>query len=223
VRALKGLEPANAWDPAALARAKADAEARMEREMGLSHAYARAIRAGIPDDGFVCFDITQLGYHAWWGYPTYGPRTNIRSGYMGTLGFAFPTSLGAKVAVPDKPVVCVTGDGGFMFGMQELATAVQHKINLVVVVMNDGGYGNVRRYHDDIYHGERIATELPGPPYADVARLFGWEAMTAKSPDELTRALRRAIQRDRPVLIEVPVGAFPSWQHFIPRRRLRGK
>jgi acetolactate synthase I/II/III large subunit len=119
-------------------------------------------------------------------------------------------------------VVSVSGDGGFMFALQELATAVQEKINLIAVVMSDGGYGNVRRYQDEIYNGARIASDLPGPSYADVARLFGWEAMTARSPEELTSSLRRAVERDKPVLIEVPVGAFPSWQSFIPRRRVRG-
>jgi acetolactate synthase-1/2/3 large subunit len=221
-RVLSGARLASSWQPADLMRVKTAAEDRMAAEMTLSDSYTRAIRAAIPDDGFVCFDITQLGYHAWWGYPTYKPRTLIRSGYMGTLGFAFPTSLGAKVAVPDKPVVCVTGDGGFMFGIQELATAVQEKINLVTVVMNDGGYGNVRRYQDELYRGERIASDLHNPGFAEVARVFGLTAMTAESPEALTTALHNAIQLDRPVLIEAPVGAFPSWQSFIPRRRVRG-
>ena len=222
-RALHGTKLSGAWNAAELSHLKADAEMRMGRDVATSDSYTRALRAGIPDDGFICFDITQLGYHAWWGYPAYEPRTLIRQSYQGTLGYSFPTALGAKVGQPDKPVVCVTGDGGFMFAMQELATAVQEKIALVTVVMNDNAYGNVRRYQDEIYKGERIASDLKNPPFVDMARLFGLEAFAAKSPDELTKALRAAIELDKPALIEVSVGAFPSWQSFIPRRRVRGQ
>ena len=222
-RALHGTKLSGAWNAAELSHLKADAEMRMGRDVATSDSYTRALRAGIPDDGFVCFDITQLGYHAWWGYPAYEPRTLIRQSYQGTLGYSFPTALGAKVGQPDKPVVCVTGDGGFMFAMQELATAVQEKIALVTVVMNDNAYGNVRRYQDEIYKGERIASDLKNPPFVDMARLFGLEAFAAKSPDELTKSLHAAIALDKPALIEVSVGAFPSWQSFIPRRRVRGQ
>ena len=221
-RALNGATLSGAWSAAELSHLKADAEMRMARDVAMTDSYTRAIRAGIPDDGFVCFDITQTGYHAWWGYPAYEPRTLIRQSYQGTLGYAFPTALGAKVGQPDKAVVAVAGDGGFMFAMQELATAVQEKISLVTVVMNDNAYGNVRRYQDDIYKGERIASDLKNPPFVDLARLFGLEAFAAKSPIELTKALKAAIALDKPALIEVSVGAFPSWQSFIPRRKVRG-
>ena len=222
-RTLRGAKLSGAWNAAELSHLKADAEMRMSRDVPMSDSYTRAIRAGIPDDGFVCFDITQTGYHAWWGYPTYEPRTLIRQSYQGTLGYAFPTTLGAKVGQPDKAVVSVSGDGGFMFAMQELATAVQEKINLVAVVMNDNAYGNVRRYQDDIYKGERIASDLKNPGFADMARLFGLKAFSAASPEELTKGLRAAIDADAPALVEVSVGAFPSWQSFIPRRRVRGQ
>ena len=119
-----GAKLAGAWNAAELSRAKADAEMRMGRDVPMSDSYTRAIRAGIPDDGFVCFDITQTGYHAWWGYPTYEPRTLIRQSYQGTLGYAFPTAMGAKAGQPKKAVVSVSGDGGFGWTLQELATAL---------------------------------------------------------------------------------------------------
>ena len=100
---------------------------------------------------------------------------------------------------------------------------VQEKINMVAVVMNDNAYGNVRRYQDDIYKGERIASDLKNPGFADMARLFGLQAFSAKSPEELTKSLRAAIEADKPALVECSVGAFPSWQSFIPRRRVRGQ
>ena len=221
-RALNGANVDSDWNAAELAHLKADAEMRMGRDVPMSDSYTRALRAGIPDDGFVCFDITQVGYHAWWGYPAYEPRTLIRQSYQGTLGYAFPTALGAKVGQPNKAVVSVAGDGGFMFAAQELATMVQEKINLVAVVFNDNAYGNVRRYQDDIYKGERIASDLKNPPFVDLARVFGVEAFSAKSPEDLTKSLKAAIALDKPALVEVSVGAFPSWQSFIPRRRVRG-
>ena len=210
------------WSLSELQAAKHAAEARMAKEVAASDVYTRALRAGLPDESYVCFDITQVGYHAWWGYPAYRPRTLVRQSFQGTLGYAFPTALGAKVGVGDAPTVCVTGDGGFMFGMQELATAVQEKINLITVVMNDGAYGSVRRYQKDLYRGEHIASSLRNPAFVDVARVFGWATIVADGPEALTTALKRAVTRDKPVLIEVPVGEFPAWQSFIPRRRVRG-
>ena len=82
---------------------------------------------------------------AWFGFPTYQPRTLVHAGYQGTLGYVVPTAVSAQVANPDKKVVAVTGDGGFMFNVQELATAAQHNIPVVVILMNDGAFGNVKR------------------------------------------------------------------------------
>ncbi len=212
----------SAWDVSELKAAKEAAETRMATEVAASDVYTRALRAGLPDESYVCFDITQVGYHAWWGYHAYRPRSVIRQSFQGTLGYAFPTALGAKVGVGDAPVVSVSGDGGFMFGVQELATAVQERINVIAVVMNDGAYGSVRRYQKDLYHGEHIASSLHNPSFVDLARVFGWATMMADGPDGLTLALKRAVSRDKPVLIEVPVGEFPAWQSFIPRRRVRG-
>ncbi len=106
------------------------------------HEYTMAIRNELPEDGIACFGVTQLGFYSWWGFPVYKPRTMIQPGYQGTLGYSFPTALGAKVGNPDKNVVCIVGDGGFMFNVQELATAVQQKINLVTVLFNDNAFGN---------------------------------------------------------------------------------
>ena len=83
----------------------------------------------------------------------YQPRSLITSGFSGTLGSGFPTALGVKVAHPDRPVVAITGDGGFLFGGSELATAVQFGINLVTVVFNNSAYGNVLRDQQRLYDG----------------------------------------------------------------------
>jgi acetolactate synthase-1/2/3 large subunit len=211
------------WDKGNLANRKSDAERTMAGVLPLTDEFTRALRAAIPDDGIICFDQTQLGYHAYWGgYPTYQPGTFVRTSYQGTLGFAFPTSLGVKVGAPNRTVVCVSGDGGMMFAVQELATAAQEGINLINVVMNDQAYGNIKRTQAETYGGNFLACELQNPSFAELARVFGVIAMTASTPAELTGAIRRAQDVYSPVLIEVPVGAFPSWPGVVPRRRVRG-
>ena len=107
--------------------------------------YLDAIRAELPDDGIYVEDLTQVGYVGRLAFPVYQPRTYIHSGYQGTLGFGYATALGAKVGAPDMPVVSISGDGGFMYNVQELSTAAQHGIDVVAIVFADGAYGNVRR------------------------------------------------------------------------------
>ena len=104
-----------------------------------------AIRATMPEDGILVDEMTQVGYVSWGGYPVYQPRGLVTSGFSGTLGYGFPTALGVKVANPDRAVVSITGDGGFLFGGTDLATATRFGINLVTVVFNNESYGNVLR------------------------------------------------------------------------------
>ena len=172
--------------------------------------FVRAIREALPDDGIYIEEITQIGYVSRIAMPVYQPRTYLTSNYQGTLGWGFPTALGAKVAAPDRPVLCVTGDGGFLFAANELATAVKHSINLVTVVFNDGAYGNVRRMQKERYGGRVIASELHNPDFVTYAESFGARGLRVHSPVELREALAGAFAADAPVLIEVPVGEMPA-------------
>ena len=100
------------------------------------------------------------------------PRRLVSSGFSGTLGYGFPTALGVKVANPDRPVVSVTGDGGFLFGGSDLSTAKQFGINLVTVVVNNASYGNVKRDQERLYEGRHSGAVLDphrvrGPPRSD--------------------------------------------------------
>ena len=179
--------------------------------------FIRAIRDALPDDGIFVEEITQVGYTSRVLLPVYQPRTFIASGYQGSLGWGFPTALGAKVAFPDKAVISITGDGGFLFCANELATAVQYGINTVTVVFNDGAFGNVRRMQKELYDGRIIATDLVNPDFVALAESYGAAGLRVHSANSLRDALTESFEADVPVLIEVPVGEMPGpWRRMYP-------
>ena len=179
--------------------------------------FIRAIRDTLPDDGIFVEEITQVGYTSRVLLPVYQPRTFIASGYQGSLGWGFPTALGAKVAFPDKAVISITGDGGFLFCANELATAVQYGINTVTVVFNDGAFGNVRRMQKELYDGRIISTDLVNPDFVALAESYGAVGVRVHSADGLRDALSDSFSADEPVIIEVPVGEMPGpWRRMYP-------
>ena len=193
--------------------------ARLEPQLS----YLAAIRAELPDDGIFIDEVTQIGFASRLAFPVHRPRTYISPGYQDNLGYGFATALGAQDARRDVPVVSISGDGGFLFTANEMATAVRHRIPLVTIVFSDGAFGNVRRIQEDRYGNRLIASDLANPDFVAFAESFGAAAMRVKSPDELRPALRRAFaRRDGPTLIEVPVGAMPSPWEFILMGRVRG-
>ena len=177
----------------------------------------RSLRAGTPRGAIMIGDMTQIGYHSRPFWPVYEPRTYLTSSYSGNLGYGFPTALGAKVARPDRPVVAVCGDGGFLFNSQELSTAVRYGIAVVVVVFNDDAYGNVARDLDEAWGGS-IGADLANPDFVRLAEAYGVTAFRAKEPADVGDLVREAVALDRPVLIEVPVGRMPRPRFFMPRR-----
>jgi acetolactate synthase-1/2/3 large subunit len=182
--------------------------------------FATVIREELPDDGIVVSESTQVGYWMHNVFPVYKPRTYLTSGYQGTLGYGFATALGAQVGNPDKKVVSVNGDGGFMYNVQELSTMAMHKINMVGIVFSDNAFGHVKRIQQQTFHGRTIASNLKNPDFAKLAELFGVVGMRANSPDDLRSVLRSALKMDASVLIEVPVGEMPSiWPIVRPNER----
>ncbi|HUG15634.1 MAG TPA: thiamine pyrophosphate-dependent enzyme [Thermomicrobiales bacterium] len=172
--------------------------------------YAEAIRAELPDDGIVVSESTQVAYWSTLGFPVYEPRTYLTSGYQGTLGYGFATALGAQAGNMDTRVVSVNGDGGFMYNVQELSTAVLHNIPLTTIVFNDNAFGNVKRIQQESYRGRTIASDLLNPDFVKLADSFGMLGIRANSPDELRGAIRQAFKHDGPSLIEAPVGPMPN-------------
>jgi acetolactate synthase I/II/III large subunit len=177
----------------------------------------KALRAGTPEDAVFVAGMTQIGYYSRPLWPVYHPRTYLSSSYSGNLGYAFPVALGAKVARPDRAVVSVSGDGGFLYNAQEFATAVRYGINVVAVVFNDDAYGNVARDLDEAWGGE-FGSRLHNPDFMKFADAFGVTGMRAKDPLEVGNLVRKAVDLDRPVLIEVPVGRMPRPAFWPPRK-----
>ena len=185
--------------------------------------FVRAIRAALPDDGYYVDEITQVGYCGWYAFPTYAPRHHVNCGYQGTLGYGYATALGVKVAHPDKAVVNITGDGGFLFTANELATAAQHGIALVTVLFNNRKFQNVQRQQDDWFGGRHIGSDLRNPDFQMFAQSFGVMASKVATPAELESEIRRALAANRPWLIEVEVGDMPTpWKHVLMPKVERG-
>jgi acetolactate synthase-1/2/3 large subunit len=206
-----------------LTRLKSSTFAALRDKLTPQAQYIDALRDALPEDGIFVDELTQIGYVSRALFPIYRPRSFLSSGYQGTLGSGFPAALGAKVANPDKPVLSINGDGGFMFNVQELATAVQHGIDVVTVVFNDGAFGNVKRMQEDDYDGRVIASELRNPDFVRLAESFGVSAARAETPEHLRGELEKAFGRSGPSLIEVPIGKVPDpWGVSLPRAKARG-
>lgn len=167
--------------------------------------YLDAIRRALPRDGFFVEEVSQMGFTARFGFPVYEPRQYVTCAYQDNLGFGYNTALGVKVANPDKAVVSVNGDGGFMFGMQEMATAMQHGIGVVAVVFNNNAYGNVRRDQMNVFDGRLLGSELHNPDFVAMAQSFGMRAERVETPEALEQAITGALEAGVPALIEVPV------------------
>jgi acetolactate synthase-1/2/3 large subunit len=185
-------------------------------------AFLDAIRAELPEDGILVDEVTQVGFAARLSFPVYKPRTFLSPGYQDNLGWGYATALGVQHARPDVPVVSINGDGGFLYTANELATAMRHRIPLTAIVFADGAFGNVRRIQQERFGNRVIASDLANPDFVKFAESFGAAGLRARGPDELRGALREALRRREPALIEVPVGPMPSPWEFIHMPPVRG-
>jgi acetolactate synthase-1/2/3 large subunit len=183
--------------------------------------YIGAMRAALPEDGFFVEELTQVGYMCRFAFPIYRPRTYINTGYQGTLGFGSATALGVKVANPDKKVLAISGDGGFMYNVQEMSTAVRHGIDVTIVLFNDGHFGNVRRTQIEVLGNKELGVAFRNPDFRKLADSFGWNARRATGPDALKGEIEASFRETGPTLIEVPVAEFPSpWAFWnLPKAR----
>jgi len=166
------------------------------------HEILNSLREGMPRETISVWDMTQLGYYSRAAFKTYNTSSYFDSGYSGNLGWAFPTAIGAKVAKPNSPVVSVSGDGGFMYNVQELSTAVKYGINLVAVIFNDGYYGNVRRDLELDWGGD-YETSFVNPDFAKMAETYGAKGISVDDPTKVNEAIEEGLAANKPTLIDV--------------------
>lgn len=196
-------------------------EGEIAREFVPQMAFIDAIRAAMADDDVLVDEMTQVAYVARFGMPVTRPRSFVNSSYQGTLGYGFATALGAQVGAGARRVISINGDGGFLYTMPELATAMLHKIPLIAIVFNDDHFGNVRRIQVSDYGGRAIASNLHNPDFVKLAESFGVTGIRVDSPEALRDAIVAARDIDGPVLIEVPqdTDAMPApWKHIHGRK-----
>jgi thiamine pyrophosphate-dependent acetolactate synthase large subunit-like protein len=188
---------------AEIAAAKAALAERVRHIYAPVMPWLDALREALPREGIVVADMTLAGYAAAQSFPVYKPRSFIHSAELCSIGSGLPLALGAKVAAPQRPVVALCGDGGFLLNTGELATAVQEGIAVIVIVFNDASYTAVKTDQQRRFPGRAIATELLPPDYAALARAFGMAGEHIADPVELAAAVRRACTEERPTLLEV--------------------
>jgi acetolactate synthase-1/2/3 large subunit len=186
--------------------------------------YLRAIHDAMPADGVIVEDVTQIGFAAHLAYGFTRPRTFLSSGPAGTLGCGVPMGIGAADAARDRSVLTISGDGGFLFGAAEMATAVQHDIPTKIVVFNDGAYGNVKRIQTLRFGADRtIASTLQNPDLIAFADSFGVATWRTDSPEGLRTCLDSALAHDGAAFVEVRVEAMPDPWPLMKLRRARAR
>jgi acetolactate synthase-1/2/3 large subunit len=163
------------------------------------------LREILDRDAIVAADIARSGYALVGQFPVYQPRTFMHSASFIAMGHAFPAALGAKVAFPGRQVVSVSGDGCFLMTGQELATAVQHGINVVAIVINDRCLTGIAALQDSHYAGRRVAVDLANPDFVRMAESFGALGFRVMRTEEFRPAVEKALQADKPALIEIVV------------------
>ena len=184
--------------------------------------YLNAMRAALPPNGVFVDEVTQLGFASRLAFPVEHPRQFLSPGYQDNLGWGFGAALGVKAALPDTPVLAIAGDGGIMYQIGELATAVQHHLAVVLVVFDNSMFGNVRRIQEEQYGNRIICADLINPDFVKLATSFGVAAFRAKTPRELEARLREAFALKAPALVHVPCGVMPSPWDMLQMPRVRG-
>jgi acetolactate synthase-1/2/3 large subunit len=187
-------------------RAVAELRARVARGLeGQGHAAERellaAVRQALPREAVTTWDMTILAYWAAAHFPVHEPRTFHYPLGSGTLGYAWPAALGASLAA-GSPVLAVAGDGGFLYGLAELAAARQHGLDAKLLLVDDGGYGILREYQRDGF-GETFAVDLEQPDFRTAAEAFGVPAVSV-GPEEVAGALAAALAEEGPAVVHVP-------------------
>ncbi|MFF9867954.1 thiamine pyrophosphate-binding protein [Streptomyces sp. NPDC013953] len=193
-------------DPAAAERVRAVLAKVRERlaaqDLALEQEVLAAVRGALPDEAPSFWDMTILGYWAWSAFDARRPNTMHSAQGAGGLGYAFPAALGAAVADPTGPVLAVSGDGGAMYSLAELATAKQYGLDVTWLIVDDGGYGILREYMTDAF-GTATGTELDRPDFVALAGSFGVPAVRT-TPQALRADLAASLATRGPSVVVLP-------------------
>ena len=186
----------NEWDQIlAELRAKSDAQPSLP--------VIHELQDVLPRDTIYAIDVHALGYASFAEFPIYDPRTFLYPNIGVALGHAYPAAIGAKVAHPDRPVICFSGDGGFLMGAVEMATAMKYGINVVAIVVNDGALSAIKGSQLKGCEGRTIDTDLLNPDFVEFAQSFGAYAKRVENLVDFKDTLREALAAEKPALIEV--------------------
>lgn len=202
---LGGTGKASQWEAGELANIRRETGEDLRRQAPLQLEIIETIRRELDDDAIMVAGTTEVAYWGHLAFPVLTPRSYLTSSYFATLGYAFPTALGAKVGNPQRQVVATSGDGGFMYASSELSTAVQEGINVVTLVFNNGLLGASRADQMNRYQGRTIGTELHNPDFAQLAEVYGALGIKLADHRELGPALNDALRANRPAVIEIPL------------------
>ncbi|MFJ4078273.1 thiamine pyrophosphate-binding protein [Streptomyces iakyrus] len=172
------------------------------QELTLEQDVLASVRRALPADSPSFWDMTILAYWAWSAFDAKGPNHMHSAQGAGGLGYAFPAALGAAAADPTRPVLAVSGDGGALYSIAELATARQYGLDVTWLIVDDGGYGILREYMTDAF-GEATATELTRPDYVALAESFGVPGVRT-TPENLEQDLAKALETPGPSVVLLP-------------------
>jgi thiamine pyrophosphate-dependent acetolactate synthase large subunit-like protein len=192
--------------PPRLAAACEDFRAALAAKVGSTRPWMDALRDSLPRDTIISADMSLFWADMLGIFPIYEPRTMLFPWGYGTLGFSIPEALGAKAALPDRPVVAIAGDGAFLFTGTELATAIKYRLNVPILVVNNDAYGMIKVQQRDQYDEQFVAVDLDNPDFVQLSRAFGAYGERVTTPERLSKAITEALKADKPTVIEIPWG-----------------
>jgi acetolactate synthase-1/2/3 large subunit len=162
------------------------------------------LRAEIPKVSIIFTDACEMGLRMQTDFPAYAPRTVFTPSNYLSLGWGYPAAIGGAVGQPERWIVCVSGDGGFLMTAQELATAARYKLRVIAVVHNDSAYGAIKAIQKNKHDSRYVDTDLNNPDFIKFGESFGVPSCRARNAEEFAAAIRQAVRTDGPSLIEIP-------------------
>ncbi len=183
---------------------KKDSEIDFQAVPLTPQAVIRTLREHLPPEAAIVVDGGNFAKYVRRHFDIFETDTFYYTDDFGSVGSSFPMSIGVKLADPTRPVICLNGDGGFMFNIQELETAAREHINIIVVVLNDSGFGNVRAYQKAKFQ-ERYLCDFDNPPFGEIAKFFKADGVQVERLDELSNAIQSALHSNKPFIIDVKI------------------